>query len=524
MASKPSDSTTTTHSLNRQQVLEEDEYTAALSEIIARDFFPSLVHLDATNSYLDALQSEDTQLINASVRRLQDLATPQALASQRAIHPSQTPGCTPYGIGPSDTPVHTPRAQNGLHGGCYDSSLSLDSFQAKYTSEDNASFTEILDEENRTRKEKWGWAWEAQKRARDVKAIEMDKRNRLFIEDTTSQPPGVRERLAIEIPQVKLITAGPPQERSDCLSNEDEHKNGVSQALSAFEKRSSETTVQLSNPLEADVMAPKKDTRSAAVDGWSFKTRNSLMFTPDADISPYNGPTSLSTSQPKGPPKQIKHDNTRLPEQSNEDGETADIHPSSPTQSKIGAAIAGTSYVSHPARTDFPLLPSLPSPTPSELGAAAVNKLMTWGTITSTPRVLSSHSSVDPASASIPTTPFHLPGPTQRERVAHKLSSTASRSLRAKASLLSGTPGPLKLGPPRNRREIKEPSTPRPHPGLLTPAARRLLDRTAGLGTSASRRAEVMQHQSHWEGVGKTGEPGNVRWTPSPAHATRRMA
>ena len=74
-----------------------------------------------------------------------------------------------------------------------------------------------------------------------------------------------------------------------------------------------------------------------------LQTRNSLMFSPDADISPYDGPTSLPTSQPKGPPKQIMHANTRLPEQSNEDGETVSTAPSSPTRSKIGAAIAGTS-------------------------------------------------------------------------------------------------------------------------------------------------------------------------------------
>lgn len=66
------------------------------------------------------------------------------------------------------------------------------------------------------------------------------------------------------------------------------------------------------------------------------------MFSPDADISPYDGPTSLPAPQPKGPPKEIRHANTRLPEQSNEDGETASTAPSSPTRSKIEAAITGT--------------------------------------------------------------------------------------------------------------------------------------------------------------------------------------
>lgn len=266
-------------SLNRQQILEEEEYTAALSEIIARDFFPSLVHLDATNSYLDALQSEDTQLINASVRRLQDLATPQS-GSWGARHPSQTPGRTPYGTVPSDTPVRTPRTHSGSNKRPrYDTSHSLDSFQAKYTSEDNASFTEILDEENRKRKEKWGWAWEAQRRAREVKAIETDRRERLLIEDTISQPPGVRERLMVEVPRVKMITSGQGESRSlaegkdgDSLKDIDTDDDANSPVSASGREPPKGILIKAASVVDqADVMAPKKDTRSAAVDGWTFK-------------------------------------------------------------------------------------------------------------------------------------------------------------------------------------------------------------------------------------------------------------
>ena len=278
--SSPSSSPQNTHTLNRQHILDEDEYTSALSDIIARDFFPSLVHLDATNSYLDALQSEDTQRINASVRRLQDLATPQSHSSRHLI---QTPGCTPYGGGFSDTPAQRPRFEGGSNKRPrYDTSLTLDTFQAKYTSEDNASFTEILDEENRKRKEKWGWAWEAQKRAQDVKAIEMDKRERLFIEDTRSQPPGVRERLMVETPEVKMITRGP-----DGFMDSDKGMGGgrstddltgrVVGIKTDGDVTKALAKVDAKDNTEEDVMAPKKDTRSAAVDGWSFKVSHPLL-------------------------------------------------------------------------------------------------------------------------------------------------------------------------------------------------------------------------------------------------------
>jgi len=144
-----------TRSLNYQQVLEEDEYTAALSSIIARDFFPSLVHLDATNEYLDAVSSRDPHLISASVRRLQEVNDTPATYRGR---PWQTPSATPYGAGPSETPLRTPRGEPVAKRPRFDTNMSLDDFQARYTSEDNASFTQIMDDENRKRKERWGWA------------------------------------------------------------------------------------------------------------------------------------------------------------------------------------------------------------------------------------------------------------------------------------------------------------------------------------------------------------------------------
>lgn len=246
-------------SLNRQQILEEDEYTAAVSEIIARDFFPSLVHLDATNTYLDALQSQDPQQITASVRRLQDLATP--LPSSFSSRPSLTPGRTPFGLA-GETPLRRSAPTDNVSKRLRTiTDISLDEFQAQYTSEDNASFVEILNEENKQRKERWSWAWEAQKRVLGVKAIEDDKRTRLLIENSISQPPGVRERLVIEKPDIKLIT-GPEAGAANNQQVTTVRQTADLVMASRAPSNSNETV---------DVMAPRKDTRSAAVDAWSFK-------------------------------------------------------------------------------------------------------------------------------------------------------------------------------------------------------------------------------------------------------------
>lgn len=169
-----------------------------------------------------------------------------------------------------------------------------------------------------------------------------------------------------------------------------------------------------------------------------------------------------------------------------------------------------------PGVNNFSYVPSLPSPTPSELGPAAVKQLMTWGTLAGTPRILSQ--SDDPAEESVlvPSTPFHISAPTKREVLSHKLSSSASRSLRAKATLL----GP---GFARKKGDMPPPSwTPRraEASGALTPAAKRLLDRTT-MGTAASRRADAMGRTAGWESR-KDKDLDRVRWTPTPSPVTRR--
>lgn len=170
----------------------------------------------------------------------------------------------------------------------------------------------------------------------------------------------------------------------------------------------------------------------------------------------------------------------------------------------------------------------MPSPTPSELGPAAVKQLMTWGTLNATPRILST--SDDPADdLPPPSTPFHIPAPSARERIGHKLSNTASKSLRERATLIGGGGSSSGLGfrtPSRDQdMSMPPPSwTPRrADPGSLTPAAKRLLDRTVGV--ASARRADAMGKTSGWEGSGakaKERDLNKVRWTPSPAPVSRR--
>ncbi|KAF9822016.1 hypothetical protein IEO21_00010 [Rhodonia placenta] len=381
-----SSSSQLTRSLNRQVVLEEDEYTEALSHIIARDFFPSLVHLDATNGYLDALRTNDPALIQASVRRIEELTTPVT----RRDRPWETPAQTPYRAGPLDTPIHTPRGEPPVKRTRYETDMSLDHFQAKYTSEDNSSFTQILDDDNRKRREKWAWAWDAQKRVEEQRGKMLEGRERLLIEAPTAT--GVKEKFRIE------------------------------------------------QPTPAGLLT-------------------------DGSVSSHG---AMQVEQPSGPGDE-EH---------------------------------------------------------NEQGKEIVLKLVTWGTLTGTPRVLSqSDDPMESSSMATPNTPFRIAEPSPRERLSHRLSTNASKSLRAKAGLLgisgiSRTP----VGGSATKGSMAPPSwTPRRAEGGLTPAAKRLLDRST-MGTAAARRAEAMGRIAGWEGNAKPKDKdlNRVRWTPTPSPVTRR--
>ncbi|KAL1665510.1 nuclear protein DGCR14 [Schizophyllum commune] len=481
---------TAERSLNRQIVLEEDEYTAALSHIIARDFFPSLHHLDATNDWLSAVESGDETRIHNTVRRLEDLgATPFTGAT-----PRYRPGDV------EDTPRPAKRARLERDEQAKGLNLSLDEFQARFTSEDNSSFTRILDDENEKRREAHGWAFEAQRKA--VKAIEDGYRKRqLLLEGKAAEAEGiegagVRGKLRIEYPDatVRGLIEGKKgegggkegaEEGNEGEAKEKEKEHALALALARYGESEGDH--------DEKVLTQRKDERDPGVQAWRFKARNQLMFPPDADESPYHP----KPSEPKPKERVIKHTNTRLPEQ--EEGEKSRSEPPSPTRSRIDAAIMGTAYsnTSLSSSDSFNLVPNLPTPTPDQLGPARMKELMTWGTLAGTPRILSS----DPIDE--PPTPFRIAEPTQREVISRKLSQSASKSIRERDGIMRGVKKEAMPPPSWTTRRERE--------GNLTPAARRLLDRTVG----AQRRADAMERESGWNRA-KQKDIASMRWTPTP--------
>lgn len=192
-------------------VLDEDEYTAALSEIIARDYFPGLLESQAQHEYLAALESDNDAWIAEAAKKLREAAMPTSSKRRGARNtrfnatPSSTPirntpsnvTDTPLGYNGSDTPMTTASEPPSLdlnqlsHKSVDTSTLTLSHFQAKYTSEDNESFNTVLDKQNQKRREKHVHLWTQDQRIPSARQIAHRAREaRLLTEQEVANASG----------------------------------------------------------------------------------------------------------------------------------------------------------------------------------------------------------------------------------------------------------------------------------------------------------------------------------------------
>ena len=268
-----------------KNVIDEESYTDAISEIIARDFFPGLLETETQQEYLDALDSQDTAWISNVGRRLQHVMTPSRPKGRRGtsiqIPPraSETPkgevGETPYSV-TSGVTTRAPKQPE------VDTSLSLDRFQSLYTSEDNESFYKLIDKSNKKRAEKYAWMWSANstlpsKMMLKQKEVEVKLlKSRGSLEDDS----GDRNRLAI-----KLVSDKP-----------------------------------------------------ARPDAWDSKPNNELMFPPDSVEDALLTQAQKAQTDSRAAPKGISHINTRMPLPA---VVTESSSPGSPSVSAVRDAIDG---------------------------------------------------------------------------------------------------------------------------------------------------------------------------------------
>ncbi|MCJ1361478.1 hypothetical protein MMC16_000578 [Acarospora aff. strigata] len=275
-----------------QKILDEDTYTSALSQIIARDFFPGLVETESQQEYLDALDSQDEGWIASAGRRLREVMTPRPdgrrVRGRRGT--SMTPmvargGQTPKGWG-GETPMSVAGSESSTtttgtdrDGEEVDTKMSLTAFQTKYTSEDNESFYKLLDKQNLKRAEGYAWMWAGNK-----------------------------------IPSARQIAQ---HQRSERLLSSQNAETGGEQQLTIF--------------------AP--DSRKAMPDTWKSRPDNEFMFAPDSIEDHTQTVQQHAEETSRAPPKAVVYDNTRLPPPPTTD--TDPSVPPSPSLSAVQDALSG---------------------------------------------------------------------------------------------------------------------------------------------------------------------------------------
>lgn len=156
------------------KILDEDAYIEKMSEIIQKDFFPHLEKLQAQNQYLDALEQNDMN----RMRELYAKYSSGRPVTERPISPAtfETPLRRIESDETPDTSKVSSQRETFVESAKSDSKIEnktgLDDYLSTHTSEDNASFEEMMVEAENKRKLKYAWLYEAEEKSKAWLAID----------------------------------------------------------------------------------------------------------------------------------------------------------------------------------------------------------------------------------------------------------------------------------------------------------------------------------------------------------------
>lgn len=197
-----------------QAVLDEDAYVAAIERIVERDYFPDLPKLHDRLEWLEAVRSgdpiqiRDTQLKIVGRRHARVSGTPEGHSqlvtpTTSVRNPFETPTMEPspaLTVGASVRSIRSPsvnpnpnppmessfedRVLEGI-----DTSLSLDDFLKRHTSEDNESFGKIIEKVNKRTREKYKYLLDSEAPSSSPLQIGHEDRDRITDGYGTSGQP-----------------------------------------------------------------------------------------------------------------------------------------------------------------------------------------------------------------------------------------------------------------------------------------------------------------------------------------------
>ncbi|SPO20393.1 related to protein DGCR14, probably involved in pre-mRNA splicing [Ustilago trichophora] len=537
-------------SLRKQAILTEDEYTSALSSIIKRDFFPNLDRITAENEYLAAVESDDPRQVRVALDKLLRLdgnPATRARKQRRKDVPGQTSKSangkgewddTPIASGSGSrvfNPTFTPAAStpginvNGEEGKeeevelasgiTPDTDLSLTAFQSRYTSEDNASFSQLLDRDNQQRKRKHAHVFareqaseQRRKQITHAEQADAEKGKQLAIEANPYHP-----QLLEQAKPTLLI-------RDGCHAAEDTGKD-----------RGKQKEKEQNDPLDDLILVPepRKDDRPppTGLNRWKYTARNALMYGPDANESYLHArPTPVSTDTSTGEDTRAQPSTNfsalRLPEYTDSasiEKEGSEAGGWSPTSSRIDAAIqrgrkgsiASSSGGETPKVNGYGFV--TPHSTPQHHQPTAVAREEMHLRIYNA--IKANRASPVNSADRVGRRHFELPEWDRREKAAQRLLSAASPTPASGGTTPYGVKKYTGLTTLRTRR-FASPSSRKKDVGELTPAARALLERSSrGSFTPGVASAVIQRGGSSKEG----GGVGGRGWTPTPQHGQRRL-